>query len=182
MAYAADGETIGQAIERHMQGLQPDDWAIMLDHDMQWTTPDWYPAIAKAIAANPQMQVLTCITNRAHQLNSPYQMAKGVDVNNHDIKYHRQLGAKLLKLNGTKVLDVTNHSRCINGVVVIWQRKTWDAIKKMEGHVSLVNRKDILMFDTKLHKRAKGLGMKVGVLQGVYVYHWYRGDGQIHIK
>jgi hypothetical protein len=80
------------------------------------------------------------------------------------------------------VLDVTNHSRCINGVVVIWQRKTWDAIKKMEGHVSLVNRKDILMFDTKLHKRAKGLGMKVGVLQGVYVYHWYRGDGQIHIK
>jgi GT2 family glycosyltransferase len=153
-----------------------------MDHDVMFSTPDWYPAIAKAIAANPQYGVLTVMTNRCGELAHPWQMVAGVDVNNHDVRYHRELGAKLLKQHQYQVLDVTHEKRKMNGVAIAIQRKVWDAIKVMPKHVSLVDRPSILSFDLKVHARARDLGYKVGVMRGVYCYHWYRADGVTHIS
>ncbi len=180
--YAADGETIGQAIERHMQALQPDDWALIMDHDIMHTTPKWYPAILECIKANPSFGILTVMTNRAGELAHPWQMVKWVDVNDHNMKYHRELGADLLQEHGCTVQDVTHEKRKTNGVAIAIKRSVWDALKELPGHVSLVDRPSMLKFDLKLHQRARDNGYKVGVMRGVYCYHWYRADGVTHIS
>jgi GT2 family glycosyltransferase len=122
------------------------------------------------------------MTNRAGELAHPWQMVKGVDVNNHDMKYHRKLGAELLKEWSNIVQDVTHEQRKMNGVAIAIKRSVWDALKVLPGHVSLVDRTSILKFDLKLHQRARDNGYKVGVMRGVYCYHWYRADGQTHIS
>jgi len=175
--YAAEGQTIAQAIDEQMQSLAADDWGFMMDHDVHLTTPDWHPAIRACIAHNPHYGILTVMTNRCGELAHPWQMQPNVDVNNHDIHYHRRIGKQLLQAHGTLVVDVTHMKRKMNGVAIAIKRSVWDELKPR-----LLPRESILSFDLKLHRYARDSGHLVGVMQGIYVYHWYRADGVTHIS
>jgi Na+-translocating ferredoxin:NAD+ oxidoreductase RnfG subunit len=73
-------------------------------------------------------------------------------------------------MNGTKVLDMTDNTP-MSGHLILLQKKTWSKIGKFK--------EDMLVgFDNEIHYSVKREGLKIGLMTGIYLYHWYRGgDG-----
>ena len=158
-------QNLGGAYNKFMDLLEDDDWAVFLDHDAMFTTPDWMNVIEKTIKENPEYGFFTCLTNR---IGSAWQKIEDVDEENHDIRYHRKVGNRVSLRNLPKVTDATN-APYMSGVVMIVKKSVWkDLGGAPEG---------MLGVDGQLHIRCRESNIKLGLMNNLYVYHWYRGDG-----
>ena len=165
------GQDLGLAYNTFMEMIGDDDWACFLDHDATWTTRDWYFQLEEIIEKYPEVGLLTSITNR---IGNPHQKPLKVPQDNHDIRYHRKVGKQVQDEHRTTLLDVTN-GQLISGVVLLISKKTW---KEAGGFKS-----GFLGVDNDIHTKVKAIGKPVCIMSGVYVYHWYRGCGNLdHIK
>lgn len=163
------GNNLGWAYNNFMELLPEDDWACFLDHDATFTTRYWYHQLEDIIIKHSDIGLYTCLTNR---VGNSQQLVKGVDKENHDIKYHRQVGKQLQDDYYDDVFFITN---LLSGVVILISKKTW---KKVGGFTN-----GFLGVDNNIHKKCLDNNIKVGLMAGVYVYHWYRGDGDVsHLK
>lgn len=160
-----DDKDLGRAYNESMSLLNDEDWAVFIDHDAMFVQPYWYYTVKEAIEGNPDVGFFTCLTNR---IGCPWMRLGGIDVNNHDIHYHRQIGKQLTERE-TEVVDVTNQSVRLSGVVMICQKKVWDTIGGAKS--------GFLSVDNDLHDKCAKNGIKVGLISNLYAYHWYRGDG-----
>lgn len=158
-------KNLGGAYNKFMDLLNDDDWAVFLDHDAMFTTSDWMNTIQETITKNTEYGFFTCLTNR---IGSAWQKMQGVDENNHDIAYHRHIGNQVSERTQSPV-DVTN-APYMSGVVMIVKKSVWDKIGGAPD--------GMLGVDGQLHIRCRKKGIKVGLIPSLYVYHWYRGDGQ----
>lgn len=155
---------LGWAYNNFMEMVNDEDWVLFLDHDATFTTRNWYDQIENIINNNPQYGAFSCLTNRIGQ---PIQRLGGVDPNNHDISYHRKIGSTLQGQNNTQVVEFPNNQ--LSGVVILTNKNTW---KKIGGF-----KEGFLGVDNTFHKDCTDNNIKVGLMIGFYVYHWYRGDG-----
>jgi hypothetical protein len=163
------GNNLGWAYNNFMELLPENDWACFLDHDATFTTRYWYYQLEDIIKKHPAIGLYTCLTNR---IGNSQQLVKGVDKENHDIKYHRQLGKQLQDDYYDDVFSITNP---LSGVVILISKKTWQATGGFAN--------GFLGVDNDIHKKCLSNNIKVGLMGGVYVYHWYRGDGDVsHLK
>jgi hypothetical protein len=155
-----------------------DDWACFIDHDAMFTTPDWYPRIERIIRDNPQYSCYTAMTNRAYAM---WQIPEGVNSINHDMRYHRDIGKRIQNVNNDKVVDVTMcgdlpappPSSPFSGVVILYKKSAW---KDVPFRLMQPNR--LTGIDNLLHLDLRNKGHKVGLMTGIYVYHWHRADGK----
>lgn len=154
-------ENVGRAYNHYMELIEDDDWACFIDHDAMFTTPDWFKQIQKVIAANPEYGCLSAIANR---VGNPAQKVANLQ-DTHDILYHRKIGKLIQQQQGTKVNDATN-THCISGVVILVKKSVW---KKAGGFAD-----GFLGVDNDFHTRVVKAGEKVGVMRGLYLYHFYR--------
>lgn len=159
-----DNKNLGNAYNDCVSLLNDEDWFVFLDHDAMFIRRDWYPYLKNIIRENSQYDLLTCSTNR---IGCMWQRIQGVDYNNHDIRYHKQVGMELSSMN-LPVMDVTDHPR-LSGVVIVSNKKSWDAVGGAKD--------GFLTVDNDLHDKFANKGLKVGFIPSLYVYHWYRGDG-----
>ena len=160
---------LGKAYNSFMELVDDDCWVCFLDHDATFTVGDWHPHIVKTIQNNPEYGLLTCMTNR---IGNHDQKFDTVDENNHDISYHRMTGLKAQQQFGTRVDEALS---LISGVILVLNKKTWKATGGFEN--------GFLGVDNCMHDACKANDIKVGVMRGTYVYHWYRGDGnEAHIQ
>lgn len=161
---------LGMVYNNFMEMIGDDDWACFLDHDATFTTRHWYFQLNEIIEKNPQYGLLTAMTNRIGQ---KLQVVQGVDTENHDIKYHRAVGKAMQEQHNTNVTDLTtnNSDYFLSGVVILISKKAW---KECGGFIE-----GFLGVDRTLHKNCVENGVSVGRMDGVYVYHWYRGDGDM---
>ena len=165
IAYAPKGhhKDVGRIYNKYMELLSSDeDWACFLDHDAMFTTTDWFAQLEDIIAENPEYGLLSAITNRT---GNTEQKVADIDYDNHDICYHRRIGTMAQEQNGTTVTDVSK-TRSISGVVMLVKKAVW---RKVGGFKS-----GFLGVDNDFHRRVVNVGEKVGIMKGVYVYHWYR--------
>jgi GT2 family glycosyltransferase len=165
-ADAAHFKNLGWAYNRCMNLLSDTDTALFVDHDAMFTTGDWYRCIELALEENPSFSCLTCITNR---IGRHYQKAPGIDRKSNDILYHRQAGQRFLTQHGTRVVDITNEKE-LSGVVIVLRRSAWGKVKFREKPNQLLG------IDNALHRDLRRAGLKIGLMQGIYVYHWYRNS------
>jgi GT2 family glycosyltransferase len=167
-----EAQDLGKAYNTFMSILDDNDWACFLDHDAMFTTVNWYHQIEDIINQNPNVGVFTAITNR---IGNPHQ--RYIEKSNdriHDIKLHRAIGKTVQERYKTSVKDLTD-SQLISGVVLVIKKKTWQEVGGFKC--------GFLGVDNDIHQKCKNHGYKVLLMQGVYVYHWYRGDGDIsHLK
>jgi hypothetical protein len=166
------GQNLGLAYNSFMEYLKPDDWALFLDHDAMFTTRYWYHQIEKIIAENPDAGVFGACTNR---IGNKFQIPPGIDGNNHDIRYHRDIGKKLHDLCGTQIIESTMNPP-LSGVVILIRKDTWlNAGGFRDGFLAV---------DTGIQQDVlEKTGKKSYMMKGVYLYHWYRGDGDMsHLK
>jgi GT2 family glycosyltransferase len=161
--YSPDGN-LGGAYNRFMQLLPEDGWACFLDHDAIWTTRYWYDQIARAIASTPNISVITAVTNR---IANARQRARGAPVD-HDMRNHRKFGTAQLAKYGHRLVDITNDGP-ISGVVIVLSKAAWRACGPLPS--------GLLGVDNHLHASLRSAGRRVFLMPGLYVYHWYRGDG-----
>ncbi len=164
--YAEDWN-LGQAYNEVMGSLPEDGWACLLDHDAMFTTGVWYRQLVDAIKREPQ-GTFTGITNRIGQLRDEegWQQIGGLDRDCHDIALHRKIGTEMVEL--PHLLDVTD-DRLMAGVMILMSKESWKAMGYFKEGLRGV--------DYAAHIALKKAGRKVFCIQGLYIYHWKRGDG-----
>lgn len=150
-----------------MSLLKKDDWACFLDGDAVHTTTFFGKNIEDVVLSNPEYSLLTCYTNR---IGCPYQIAPGVDQKNNDQAYHRTFGEGLWNKNKTKVIDITNN-QLMSGILILMKQSAWE---KSGGF----KEEKMLGVDNDIHRKFVELKMRVGLMSGVYVQHWYRGGNK----
>ncbi len=176
IAYAKDRD-LAREYNACMGGLSDDDWGCFIDHDAMFTTSDWYPQMEAIIKANPEYSCFTVVTNRAY---ASWQIPEGVNAINHDIKYHRDIGKALQEANGNRVNDVTGcadlpappQTSPLSGVVILLKKSAWKQVP-----FRLMEPGRLTGIDNLLHIDLRDKGFKVGLMTGIYVYHWHRADG-----
>ena len=165
IAYSPDDKkNLGNTYNDYME-LLPDneDWACFLDHDAVWTTNDWYKQLQDVIC-NPDYREYGLFTVMCSKIGNSFQMVKNSH-GNHDYSHHRKIGEIQEQVHYGKVFEAP---KPISGVVMVTQKRVW---KEVGGYLN----RGFLGRDTSYHGLVKKAGFKVGVIRGVYVYHWYRG-------
>ncbi len=157
---------LGGAYREHLDRLKPGDHCCFLDHDAIWTTRDWYPRLLEAIARYPDAGLFGAMTNR---IGNKQQIAPGAPPG-HDMAAHRLFGEAQLKRFGTEAIDITS-AHLLSGVVMLFTAKAISKIKISDGFFGV---------DNEAHKEVRRAGLRVYLLRGLYVQHWYRGDGVKH--
>jgi len=163
-------KNIGKVYNETMKMVGDTDWVCFLDGDTINTTTYFGSRIEEIIRNNPEYSLFTCYTNRVVR---KYQILGDSDWLNNDMEYHRNLGEETWKKNGSTVDDITN-LHPLSGVMILISKKTWEIVggffeSKMLG------------IDNEIHKKVKVNGLRVGLMKGIYVYHWYR-NGDIKEK
>jgi len=160
----AEGKNLGFAYNELMARLREDDWACFIDHDACFTTYDWYAQLEEITAKLSEPCVLTAVTNR---VGSHWQLVPGVVRDNHSMTYHRQVGKAVQSTSRHGLRDVT-HESLMSGVVILLSKKTWRRLGEFAD--------GFLGVDNAIHQAARDRGYRVYLMEGVYVYHWYRAD------
>lgn len=164
IAYATD-KNLGSSYNDCMSLLNDEDWAVFIDHDAMFLEKYWYPRLTKLLEGNTQYGLFTCLTNR---VGCPWQVPQGIDKNNHDIRYHRKIADEFSKKENNVIINVTN-AALLSGVFLLVSKKTWDLIGGAKS--------GFLGVDNDLHKKCKDKNIQVGLLTNLYIYHWYRAEG-----
>ena len=162
---------VGKSYNEIMDLIGDDDWVCFLDGDAVHTTSFFGVRIEEVIDKNPGYSLFTCYTNR---IGCPYQVAPNVNRKSNDQEYHRKLGESLWNSYKTKVVDITNNSP-LSGVLILIKKSAWE---KVGGFREV----GMLGVDNDIHIKFKNYGFKVGLMQGIYLQHWYRNDNQKDVK
>lgn len=171
---------LGRAYNDVMAGIEPGNWACMMDYDCMFTSHEFDYRIKAAIEANPGYGLLVPVCRvgcafMSRQACNDVQMLE-----------QRKYGEILWASHGPKVYDATGHGDRrgksgkkfdpMSGACIVANRDKWE---KIGGAKS-----GILGVDNDLHERCFTAGVKVALMQGIYCYHWYRGGkkGTEHLR
>jgi cellulose synthase/poly-beta-1,6-N-acetylglucosamine synthase-like glycosyltransferase len=138
-----------------------EDWIVITDADSMFLTPDYGVIIHKAIQTHGNdFGLIGCYTNR---LRKTHQLHNGTFSNDHDIRHHVKIAMEYMCKDGIEDITPLN----IAGVFMAFQKKTW---KLVGGFLE-----NSIVADTFFSQQVVSKGLKLGLIRGLYVYHWYRG-------
>lgn len=182
-ATAECGQNIGCAYNKFMELVPGDnDWACFLDHDAMFTTDTWMTQLTDIINRHPNISAFGA---RANRVGYSWQLVGNIDIDNNDIKYHREIGHQLQKKYYDKVsigatFELPNSPPSkfsgnliseprFSGTLILVKKSTWNAIGgfKTSGFLEV---------DDDFRKRLSQHNLGFGIMDGVYLYHWYRAD------
>jgi hypothetical protein len=137
-----------------------EDWIVIQDGDMLYPRSDWGTVVYDTLKTCPaDFGLIGCYTNR---LKGTHQLYKGKFSEDHNVLNHHKIST-LEEFNTVKVSETSS----VAGVFMAFKKKTW---KRCGGFAENVH-----TFDTDFNQRVKAVGLKVGLMKGLYVYHFYRG-------
>jgi GT2 family glycosyltransferase len=146
-----------------VMGLVPDGgWACLLDHDMMFTTPNWYSQLEAAIDYDPR-GAYTCVTNR---IASAWQRAPSSRDFDDDYREHRALGDKIFNEKQGVYTDVTETPMGWGGVMMLLSKDAW---LEVGGFVN-----GMMCVDHVMHYALRTAGRRIYCIDGLYAYH-FRG-------
>jgi GT2 family glycosyltransferase len=70
----------------------------------------------------------------------------------------------------TEVTDITN-KQLFSGVIILIKKSVWERLGGFKED-------KMLAIDNDIHIKAIHAKLKVGLMKGIYVQHWYRGGNQ----
>lgn len=162
---------LGQAYNLAMEAVPDTDWACMCDYDVMFLSPHFYQVLQSyaQLAAVQNYGLLVPLTNR---IGNPHQRYPLPDPDMHDIVQHRRIAADVLASGegSIYITDVTRAMPRISGLVMLVSKAAW---KRAGGFAHG------FFVDNDFHFRIKQAGMGVGIMRQLYVYHFYRGDGDL---
>jgi len=150
-----------------MNLLKPGDYGVFVDGDTQFLTYKYGNQLYDVTDRYPSIGVFTCYTNR---VDCKWQILPNVDKDSNDILYHRTLAQIQEDSYYCKIKDITNLSS-MSGVFMMIKKEFYDEMGSFpeEG---------MLGIDNHLHKRVKELNQKAYLIEGLYIYHYYRNNNR----
>jgi len=165
-------KNIGWAYNNFMKMIGEDDWACFVDHDAIFTIPNWYPVLEEVVyeiengrESNRSVGLLTAVTNRIGNVEQILFSKTSDEAKNHDMYFHRKIGQEQYRKYGLGVLQANN---LISGILMLTSKKAW---KKSGGF-----KDGFLGVDNDYDKKIRNAGYRTLILQGIYMYHWYRAN------
>lgn len=165
IAYAPKsyGMNLGRCYNEYMERLNDGEFALFIDHDAMFVSDSW-KEIIDTIATQyaDDVSLFTCRTNR---INNPYQRLNLLE-NNHRIEDHRIFSDEIsmrCSITTTECAKLPSSS----GVVIMLSKKTWEKHKFSDG---------FLKVDNNMHLSHRASDDPVRIINGIYVYHFYRAD------
>lgn len=143
--------------------LPNDSWICLRDGDTMFLNHDWGKQIQDVIIKHgDKYQLIGCMTNR---VNRRHQLVNGIFNSDWDIQHHYSISKVLHENDYDTVIDVTSKSR-LAGLFMLFHKSTWEKCKFVEN-----NRR----FDDLFCRDIINKGGKLGLMKGLYLFHWYRG-------
>jgi hypothetical protein len=141
--------------------LVPDDaWICLRDGDTLFLTPDWGRQIEAVVRDNPQYAIIGCMTNR---LRASYQLHAGRFSDEPDIGKHRAIAVERQAQHATRVEDLTHGP--VAGLFMLFPKRVWQRHPFEERTIN---------FDTTFTDAVRADGGRIGIAQGLYLFHMYR--------
>jgi len=155
-------KNIGKALNEFCANVPDNDWICLQDGDIMYLTSDWGVQIEKVIKQHGEkFGLIGCMTNR---LGRDIQRIGSMD-NDHDILKHYEIAVKLAKEHYAEIDDVTK-KKYIAGMFMLFPKSVWNKVKFRENTIG---------FDDHFSNDVRKKGYKLGLMKGLYVYHFYRG-------
>jgi GT2 family glycosyltransferase len=153
----ADDKNLGAACNHYMSLIESDgDWVCLTDRDTLFLSPNYHAKIKRAIKDNPDVGMLTCLTNRVGERNQCY---KGIISDNPNIITHKTISDQLEGVYTYKEI------KSASGFCMIIKKAVWNKIKFRDGMLGIDN-----FFSDDLI----AAGYKIKVIEGIYMLHYYR--------
>lgn len=150
-------KNIGREYNQVISELPDDCYIVIRDGDTMFLTPDWGKQIEEIILANPEYDLITCMTNRIgnvfHTVPNMFdveEISKHINLANH--------------MNDFWKAKVTETNIC-PGMLMIFHKSLWNEIKFHECTI---------FFDKRFSETALRKGKKIGIAKGLYLLHLYR--------
>ena len=157
---SSPAKNIGGAINKAITQLaaNSEDWIALTDYDVLWLLPDSKSQVEQ-ILSTTDYDLLGAVTNR---LAMPYQLHQGMfDI--YDIRHHIEVAKSRRDMAYSEVEPYTN---ILAACCLCFRVSTWQTLGQFE--------ENSLQFDSLFSIKARAMGMKLGLMLGVYVYHIYR--------
>lgn len=148
----------------------PEDWICFVDGDSQFLTSNFGHQIEEYVSVYPDTGIFTCYTNRVGNLEQCYNNRINEDSN---ILNHKRIALQLQK---EKRLHVKELTKPISGMLMVIRKSVWDKINGSPEE------KGILGIDNHISQRVLNEGLKIRLMEAVYLFHFYRLDTGVHNK
>lgn len=163
---ARGDKNIGRAINDLVIKVDDNDWICLRDID---TVPPLHKEFinqCEAIAMDGRYDLVGCITNRCGLERQLYNRKFS---DNMDMRHHIGIAEELYHKHGSSVSDYTG---TIAGVMMLFSKKLWLSIGGIDegGIVNKANE----FFDYTFSKKAMSVRARIGIADGVYLFHLYR--------
>lgn len=166
------GKNLGRAYNECMSLLSNEDYGIIRDRDVIYTTPDYMELVYFHIDQHPNVRAFTATTNRIR--HQPQKDILAPQTN--DISLHVEYGLKKQKEQFKITTDVTD--KHMSGFWMCFKKSLWTQIGGAKQD-------RLLTIDVDLRKRIRDAGEKILLLNGLYLFHFYSnydGVGQRDIS
>lgn len=150
---------IGKGLNDFCALVPNDAWICLRDADTLFLTPKQQEQILDIVSSNPDFDLMGCKTNR---LRAPYQLYNGVLSDNPNIQDHINIAERLEKEHYSEIKPVND---VVAGMFMLFRKSLWDEIKFEENSI---------FFDKTFSQQLLNKGYKLGIAQGIYLFHLYR--------
>jgi len=165
-------KNIADAYNRVMETLpSDDDFACFIDADAMFLHPMFGKQLSDIVHKYPDCGLFTATTNR---IGCDWQRAGAIGSD--DIKDHREFAHSVYQVQYDSVTEAPHAStkKLMSGVLIMIKKSLWKKIGGFKGD-------GMLGVDNQLHIDVSNAGEKILLMDGVYIYHWYRGGNKSDI-
>ena len=154
------------AWDGYMDLLLPGDYACMMDGDIMFLKSDFGHHIQKYTEKFPDTGLFTCYSSRSR---TKWVMPERNLFGSLSIIEHKRLADRLYKEHHLDVKEINDR---VTGHLMMMKKSTWMQIReKVQERCKDLN---ILSVDSVISTEVLAAGMKIRLMQGVYVLHYYR--------
>jgi hypothetical protein len=142
------------------------DWACFIDGDACFFENNFGHQVKNYIEKYPDTGIFTSYASRC---GYKFMVPEDIDQNNDSIKYHRSKSQEIYeKLNG-QVKEINDN---ISGHLICIKKSTWLIIR--DELFTVCAGANLLGVDTQISNIILGHGLKIRLMRGVYLFHYYR--------
>lgn len=164
-----------EAYDRYMDLVtNPNDWVCFLDGDTAFLRSDFGHHMQEYISKFPETGIFTSYVSRSR---TSWMMPPDHIFNETNILRHKE---KADWHFNNQHLDVTEIDRRIIGCLMLMKKSTWLLIRDDVSEKCID--KEILSVDSTISLQVIAFKLKIRLMKGIYLFHYYRHLEGAHSK
>lgn len=145
---------------------EENDWACFLDGDTLFFENDFGHQIQEHINKYPDTGIFTSYASRS---SYQFMVPKDTNQDSDSIIYHRKRSKEIYDRLHGQVKEINNH---IAGHLICIKKSTWAMIRP--ELLKVCDGANLLGVDTQISNVIRGHGLKILLMRGIYLFHYYR--------